>query len=431
MNLPVIVENKYPTIEEIVKALGVNRDILAPDDEIQDAWNSLPSVLKKVPKDKLSKGLVKMCVSVSVGLFDSAINYVWNSSIIELRNKVKNFGLNIVGQLLSKNDFDESKLNDLKDSELLDLCLKLNLITEDGFFFLDQCREIRNNFSAAHPTIGEIDNHEFINFSNRCIKYALSNENNPVGIHISEFLNILKNSKFSQEQQSMWIEKLSKTHDAQKEMLFSTLHGLYCDKDSSEETRVNSLNLCKAFKDSFSPNVKSNLIVQHQNYIAKDNKDKHRASQMFFEQLGILNLLSESEHHSLISNSCKRLMQVHLSIDNFYNEPPFAERLLELSKAGSIPQTAQEEFVETIVSCAIGNAYGVSAKALVYYERIIQNFSPKEISIMLDSYTSKNSIGKKVASYQRCKNSFKRLVELFDSSSIPISFQKIYDDITK
>ena len=50
---------------------------------------------------------------------------------------------------------------------------------------------------------------------------------------------------------------------------------------------------------------------------------------------------------------------------------------------------------------------------------------------MLDSYTSKNSIGKKVASYQRCKNSFKRLVELFDNSSIPTSFQKIYDDITK
>ena len=247
-------------------------------------------------------------------------------------------------------------------------------------------------------------------------------------IYAQKFVEELENRLFEKNQA---FQKLSKTHDAQKEMLFSTLHGLYCDKDSSEETRVNSLNLCKAFKDSFSPNVKSNLIVQHQNYIAKDNKDKHRASQMFFEQLGILNLLSESEHHSLISNSCKRLMQVHLSIDNFYNEPPFAERLLELSKAGSIPQTAQEEFVETIVSCAIGNAYGVSAKALVYYERIIQNFSPKEISIMLDSYTSKNSIGKKVASYQRCKNSFKRLVELFDNSSIPTSFQKIYDDITK
>lgn len=66
MNLPVIVENKYPTIEEIVKALGVNRDILAPDDEIQDAWNSLPSVLKKVPKDKLSKrSCENVCFSFS------------------------------------------------------------------------------------------------------------------------------------------------------------------------------------------------------------------------------------------------------------------------------------------------------------------------------------------------------------------------------
>ena len=57
----------------------------------------------------------------------------------------------------------------------LTLYLQLNLITEDGYFFLDQCRDIRNNFSAAHPTIGDIDNYEFISYVNRCAKYALGN----------------------------------------------------------------------------------------------------------------------------------------------------------------------------------------------------------------------------------------------------------------
>jgi hypothetical protein len=48
-------------------------------------------------------------------------------------------------------------LIELKDADLLSLCLKLNLITEDGFFMLDQCRAVRNNFSSAHPTMGRIE----------------------------------------------------------------------------------------------------------------------------------------------------------------------------------------------------------------------------------------------------------------------------------
>ena len=80
---------------------------------------------------------------------------------------------------ITGNPFDEQKLLDLQDSDLLTLCLDLNLITEDGYFMLDQCRDIRNDFSAAHPTIGQVDAYEFVNFLNRCAKYALSNLVNP------------------------------------------------------------------------------------------------------------------------------------------------------------------------------------------------------------------------------------------------------------
>ncbi len=88
-----------------------------------------------------------------VYLNDSAINYAWNGSILQLRGKVKKFGLSVVQQIISKPDFDESKLLDLKDAELLTLCLKLNLVSEQGHTLLNQCREVRNNFSAAHPAL--------------------------------------------------------------------------------------------------------------------------------------------------------------------------------------------------------------------------------------------------------------------------------------
>lgn len=429
--LPEIVEESTSSLLEITKALDVPRDIVASDEEIAEAWSSLPSVMKKIPPELMSKGLARMCISVASGLFDSAINYIWNASVVELRIKVKNFGLNIVSQVTARNDFDENKLNDLKDSELLDLCLQLNLITEDGYFFLDQCRDIRNNFSAAHPTIGDIDNHEFISYANRCAKYALGNEQNPIGVNVKELITAIKLSKFTDEQLTTWVERLEKTHEAQRELLFGTMHGMFCDPQSSEETRVNALNIIDKFKDKLSPTIKSNLIDSHQDYIAQGKTDKHTASQIFFEKLGLLELLGESEHHSLISNACKRLWSVHQSSDNFYNEPPFAERLLQLSMQGAIPKTAKPEFVITVVGCAIGNQYGTSNSAYVHYAKMVQNFSPEESRIMLESTTQSNIIERRIKAYRRCNLKLQKLVCLIDSSTIQTKVQKIYKEWSK
>lgn len=151
----------FPLIEEITTALGVPRDVLASDEEIFYGWQNLPRELVNVPKELRGPLLARMCVATSVGLFDGAINYIWNASIDNLRKKVRNFGYNVVGQLLGKK-FEEKDLLDLKDSELLNLCLKINLISEDGFYFLGQCRDIRNNYSVAHPSDNLINDRELI-----------------------------------------------------------------------------------------------------------------------------------------------------------------------------------------------------------------------------------------------------------------------------
>jgi len=87
---------------------------------------------------------------------------------------------------------------------------------------------------------------------------------------------------------------------------------------------------------------------------------RHTASQRFFEYLGLISLLNESERHSLISSAVHHLSVAHQGMNNFYNETPFAERLKRLSEQGPIPETTQEQYVQVIVSCYIGNGYGVS-----------------------------------------------------------------------
>ena len=371
IDLPAIPDQSLLDLTLLTSSLGVPRELLASDEEITYAWQDLPRELRQIPVHLRGELVVRMCVSVRAGLFDGAINYIWNATVLHLRQRMRDFGLPVIAQILQR-DFEEEHLTDLQDSELINLSLKLNLITEDGYFFLNQCRDTRNNFSAAHPTIGQINDREFINFLNRCVRYALSDESSPVGVDISAFINAAKGNRFTEDQCAAWVGRLDATHDAQRQLLFSTLHGIYCDPSSPEQSRLNCLDLCLAYQLKFTSATKSDLIDRHSDYLANGDTQRHSASQQFFEKLGLISLLSEAERHSVLSKAARQLSNVHLAMNNFYNEPPFAERLMNLSNVEAIPETIQEQFVETVVGCYIGNGYGVSHAAIPFYETMIQ-----------------------------------------------------------
>jgi hypothetical protein len=426
INLPAVVDSSTSVLAQITSALGVPREIIASDGEIANAWSQLPRLLEIIPPALRSEHHARMCIAVAAGLFDAAINYVWNSAIIELRDKIRRFGLHVVTQLIGK-DFDDETLSELKDAELLEFCLKLNLVSEDAFFFLDHCRDTRNNFSSAHPPMGTIDDDEFIVFLKRCAKYALSDTSNPTGVDTQALIRGVKRARFLPEQTTEWSQRIANTHDAQRGLIFSTLHGIYCDPKSTEESRLNSFDLCKECCDYLSPSVRSELLNRHSDYVANGESDRQTASQLFFEQMGLLSYLGTVEQHTIVSVACARLMSVHQAFYNFYNEPPFAERLQELSNQVAVPASCQNEFVTVVVTCAVGNEYGICRAALPTYASLISNFSPKEVAIMLDLPKSKTIVGHRIRENQQCQNKFAELLrERVDIATVPTKSQSDY-----
>ena len=413
-----------PSLDLITDALGVPRDILASDEEIQEAWRGLPRRLNQIPPERRSESLARMCVAVASGLFDAAINYVWNASITELRNKVRHFGVHIVPEITRK-PFEEKNLADLKDAELLNLCLSLNLITEDGYFFLEQCRQVRNNFSTAHPPMGSLDDAEFLRFVNLCAKYALSSTQNPRGVHSQEFITALKGRRFSTEQLNEWVSRLTSTHSAQFQLLIGMLHGMYCDPASSEEHRLNALSICQHFAEELTPRIKSDLINKHSEYVAQGKTSRKTASQQFFNKLGLLSLLTKNERHTIISHACQKLLSVHQGWDNFYNEPPFAERLLELSAQAIVPDTAQEEFIHVLAICGMGNTYGVSVRALPFYQKMVSSLSPMQVVILLEAPEKESLLAFYLRSSQ-CRRRFASLLSHVDGTSVPAKSKRMY-----
>ena len=187
-NLPALPSTVLPGLDQLIQCLGIPRTVLASAEEIEYAWRDLPRELREIPEHLRGELIARMCVAVSTGLFDGAMNYIWNAAVLHLRQKIRNFGLPVVAQI-RQSDFEEKHLLELQDSRLLELCLKLNIVDEDGFFFLDQCRDVRNNFSAAHPTLGKVNDREFTTFLNRCVRYALADSSSPRGVDISAFIS--------------------------------------------------------------------------------------------------------------------------------------------------------------------------------------------------------------------------------------------------
>ena len=98
-------------------------------------------------------------------------------------------------------------------------------------------------------------NTNFLNFLDRCGSHALTTEKNPRGVDIKAFISAIKASRFKNDQGSLWASRMADTFEAQREALFGTLHGIYCDPTSGEEFRQNALQIFEPLKTQLSPEV--------------------------------------------------------------------------------------------------------------------------------------------------------------------------------
>ena len=90
------VSPNYNQFQEYLKDKGLPYEgIIAEDNDRDILMRSMPDLLEKIPNDKKSNAiyLSRFIAASSIGLYDAALNYVWNEVVINLRKKVLNYGL--------------------------------------------------------------------------------------------------------------------------------------------------------------------------------------------------------------------------------------------------------------------------------------------------------------------------------------------------
>lgn len=380
-----IVEGSSTVVDMICSSLKIPRVVLPDSESIDYALKLLPRELNKIPPKFRDKEIAKMCVAVSVGLYDDAIVRIWNSVIKEMKNKISYYGVEMIKHVAGEK-YSDNFLENIKDSQLLVLARQLNIISEQGFYYLDQCRDIRNNASIAHPTDIEISEIEMINFINRCNMHGLQDDYETKGIDMKTFVSLLGEKETTDEQLELLAGQIADTFTSQQELVWQILYSNSTDEESAGHLRANSTFVAKKISEAtiISENIEANFLEKHNGYRLKGEEKKVSLSRAFLEKIGRVNNIDESEKIGLLNKAIRELLTAHIEANNFYNEPPFAERLSNLCQSFKpLPELVIEPLVSIVLRCYLGNAYGICWSAQSYYTSILTELSPKGIEVLL------------------------------------------------
>ena len=152
--------------------------ILVSIDERKRVFKNVEDVLSLLPIETLrgSTYISKFLSAVSAGLFDAALNYLWDETIKQLRIRVAQYDIQYFYDLAVTSSEKRKKLDTaedlpkIDDSELIQGSKEIGLISDIGYRMLDNIKYMRNWASAAHPNQSELTGLQLITWLETCIK---------------------------------------------------------------------------------------------------------------------------------------------------------------------------------------------------------------------------------------------------------------------
>ena len=382
-----------PMMAGFLQQIGLpTENILSPVDERKKVIFALEEALSVLPTQEREKAfyLTKFTVAVSVGLFDGALNYLWDETVNALRRLVADFDLAYffsVAEQISSRNRNLSTAEDLvkvENHDLLEACRRIGLISDVNYNRLDHINFMRNHASAAHPNENEIDGFEMLGWLTNCLRYAITAKPDLSVISMQKLLANIRTETIPSEDFPVIGADIQKLSQVRINDLLWTLFGMYVDPRQIPTTRANISGVAKCVWDASSEDRQYEIGARYGVFRKNAEISRKDAAQEFLEIVDGQNYRDEDSLAGELIEKLGVLKSVHFGLNNFYNEYPHAKDLENsLPVNGVVPRAARSLWVKVICLCYAGNGHGyrqgVDDGALPYYERYINGFSEAEI----------------------------------------------------
>lgn len=385
-------------------------------DNISTGWDNIKLAIR--PECRDDNIIVKTKTAIDVGLNDAAINYFWNLTILDLYKKVSAYGIEYFAAAINWEGKSLKTIDDLrevKDHQLITGAYVLGIIVEEAHFFLQQNREIRNNFSTAHYPVGDIDKFETFNFIKNCIKYVLTFDLPAPGLQIKDLIDNLSFEKLDNiEELKLIVESQSpKIHGPILHNLFSN----FIKSDCPANLKHNIKLLAPYLWEIVDEEVKSAIGHKFASLRELTGKDAATEALEFLKIVKGIQYIPEGFKEIIFKKHAQLLINAHFGINNFHVEPSYAKDLLILGH--EIPISSVSTYVKAVTLSYIGNQYGHSWAAQSHNEKMFSNLPQSGIRVLFNILNSDIELIRELTNINPIKRLKDLMVLIKDKTMLP------------
>lgn len=387
------IDDLHHQLESYLSHVGLPiENIVVPIAERKKVIASLEESLSIIPIDDRIKShyLSKYTVAISVGLFDGALNYLWDETVRALRRLIIAFDLQYFYSIAEKISSryktltKEEDIDQVSEHDLLEACRRIGLLSDVNYQRLEHVNYMRNHASAAHPNDNDIDGHEMLGWLSVCLRHAITAKPDHSLIAVKQLLSNIRTAVIPAGDYAIIGEDFIKQPVHRIDDFLWTIFGLYTTDKTSAETKQNIAGIAPYIWNVASEDRKYEIGAKFGVFRKNGEVSRKDTCQDFLQFVDGLKYKDEDSLAGEIIEKLENLNRAHFGSNNFYSEYPHAIALdTSLPPSGIIPRATRSMWVKILSICYIGNGYGyrlgVDESALPYYDKHINNFTEHEI----------------------------------------------------
>lgn len=326
--------------------LGLPADnILVKVDERRKVFKNIEDVLELLPTDTLGNSIYisKFLSAVSAGLFDAALNYLWDETVSQLRFRVSQYDIQYFFDLAVTSDkrnklSTEEDLVKIDDSELIQGAKEIGLISDIGYRLLDNIKFMRNWASAAHPNQNELTGLQLIEWLETCIREVISLPLSNLTIQIGKLLRNIKTNILDEAEAQTISNFFCELTSEKANSLCNGFFGIYCRPDTTSDTKRNIKLLLPELWNLVDEDVKWNCGIKFSKFQINNDQVEAKLAREFLQIVDAESYLPESVRSAELKIELEYLYNAHnASVNNIYLEPPYAKQVQRLIGSNGVP----------------------------------------------------------------------------------------------
>lgn len=372
--------------------LPVEGVLVAPLERAKVLANAPDLVDLIQPTDRADAMYVsKFIAACGAGLFDAALNFIWDEVVVRLRERVARFDLayffDTAVPAPDRQDYQtEEDLRALSDAALIKGALKCGMLTDIGYKHLDYIREMRNWASAAHPNHASLTGFQLVSWLETCLKEVVLRDPEGAVLEVGRLLRSLREQTIDSTDVPAISASIGRLPAPLSAALLRSVVGLYCDPKQDVRVRDNIKLVASRLWDVASEPSRGEIGLKYSNYAANGEVDRKRLAHEFLELVEGLAYLPDSDLALELQGRITQLEGAHDAFDNFHNEPPIVRQLKKyVPPTGKIPMQVNDEYVRVLVRCRTGRKSGISRNAVPIYDALIDLFDEPQLRAFVNT----------------------------------------------